>query len=93
MREAVSNDVTLLVTDEWIGYNRIWTEYPSAVIRHTKGEYVSGVVHTQTIEGYWSQLKRQIYGIHHWVSEKHLGATWPSYRGVTIYATAAKATG
>jgi hypothetical protein len=33
---------------------------------------VSGVIHTQTIDGYWSQLKRQIIGIHHWVSAKHL---------------------
>ncbi len=24
------------------------------------------------IEGVWSLLKRQIYGIHHWVSAKHL---------------------
>jgi len=51
------------------------------VIRHTHGEYVKGRVHTQTIEGFWSLFKRQVYGIHHWISEKHLQryvneATW-----------------
>lgn len=28
--------------------------------------------HNNSIEGAWSQFKRQIYGIHHWVSSKHL---------------------
>jgi hypothetical protein len=42
------------------------------MIRHTKGEYVVGEVHTNTIEGYRSQLIRQIYGVHHWGPAKHL---------------------
>jgi transposase-like protein len=38
-----------------------------------KDEYVrDGYIHVNSMEGYWSQLKRQIYGIHHWVSAKHL---------------------
>lgn len=57
-------------------------EYPHAVIRHTAGQYVvAKVIHTNTIEGFWSLFKRQVYGIHHWISEKHLDryvdeATW-----------------
>ena len=47
-------------------------KYQHDVVRHAQGEYVAGVIHTQTIDGYWSQLKRQIIGIHHWVSKKHL---------------------
>lgn len=40
-----------------------------------------GAAHTNSLEGFWSLLKRQIYGIHHWVSAKHLDqyvgeATW-----------------
>ncbi len=31
-----------------------------------------GDAHTNSIEGVWALLKRQIYGIHHWVSDKHL---------------------
>jgi hypothetical protein len=32
----------------------------------------AGVIHTQNIESVWAQLKRQIVGVHHWVSPKHL---------------------
>jgi len=28
--------------------------------------------HANSIEGAWSHIKRQIYGIHHWISDKHL---------------------
>jgi hypothetical protein len=33
-----------------------------------------GDVHTNSIESVWALLKRQIIGIHHWVSPKHLDA-------------------
>jgi hypothetical protein len=33
---------------------------------------VSGNIHTQTIEGFWSLVKRGISGAHHFVSVKHL---------------------
>jgi len=72
VRQAVSDKVSLLVTDEWIGYNRIWDEYPTQIIRHTKGEYVVGAVHTNTIEGFWSLIKRGIIGTFHNVSRKYL---------------------
>ena len=41
-------------------------------VNHTEGEYVRGNVHTNTIEGYFSQLKRGIDGTFHHVSERHL---------------------
>ena len=64
-----------------MGYRGLDAEYVHAVIKHTAGEYVREGVHTNTIEGFWSLFKRQIFGIHHWVSEKHLDqyvgeATW-----------------
>jgi transposase-like protein len=58
-------------TDEWLGYMGIERAYQHETVRHAKGEYVRGAAHTNTIEGAWSLFKRQIYGIHHWVSEKH----------------------
>jgi transposase-like protein len=64
---------TELVTDEWGGYMRIARHYWHRTVSHSAGEYTKGSAHTNSIEGYWSLLKRQIYGIHHWVSEKHLG--------------------
>ena len=37
---------------------------PHATVNHQK-EYVRGVVHTNTIEGFWALLKRAWYGSHH----------------------------
>ena len=81
VREHVSHQAQLLVTDQWVGYRGLDAEYVHAIINHSKGEYVRDDAHTNTIEGFWSLLKRQIYGIHHWVSPKHLDqyvgeATW-----------------
>lgn len=41
-------------------------------VNHSIGEYVRGVVHTNTIEGYFSVLKRGIMGTYHHVSPQHL---------------------
>lgn len=72
VHENVSTDATLVSTDEHSGYRHLGRSYVHGVVRHSAGQYVVGSVHTNTIEGYWSLLKRQIYGIHHWVSPKHL---------------------
>ena len=41
-------------------------------VNHSGREYVRGHVHTNSIEGYWSLLKRGIIGIYHQGSPKHL---------------------
>src|SRR5262249_9745571 len=41
-------------------------------VNHQAGEYVRGDVHTNTIEGFFSILKRGIIGTFHHVSEQHL---------------------
>jgi hypothetical protein len=70
---TVSMKATLVATDEHHGYGGLAAKgYPHQSVRHRSGEYVVGSAHTQTIDGYRSQLKRQIFGIHHWVSAKHL---------------------
>jgi len=61
-----------LCTDEWIGYKGISRIYDHSVIKHNEGEYVRGRVHTNTIEGFWSLMKRGIIGIYHSTSKKHL---------------------
>lgn len=65
----------LLYTDEHTGYASLPTEgYAHQTVNHSKGKYVIGDIHTQTIEGFWSQMKRGIYGVYHQVSVKHLGS-------------------
>lgn len=63
---------SMVSTDEHSGYRHLGRTYKHGVVRHGLGEYVNGAFHTNGIEGYWSLLKRQIIGIHHWVSHKHL---------------------
>jgi transposase-like protein len=70
--DSVSDKVSLLVTDEWTGYRHVKKIYPHQVIKHTAGEYVVGAIHTNTIEGFWSILKRGIVGSYHKVSKKYL---------------------
>lgn len=41
-------------------------------VNHGAGEYVRGTAYTNTVEGYFGQLKRSIDGTHHHVSEQHL---------------------
>jgi len=61
-----------LYTDEWVGYNGVAKLYKHAMVNHGAGEFVNGDAHTNTLEGFWSLLKRGIVGIYHFVSRKHL---------------------
>jgi len=72
VNEAVSEKVSLLCTDQWIGYRGLDKTYPHATVDHAKGQYVVGAVHTQTIEGFWSIFKRGIVGSFHKVSAKYM---------------------
>jgi IS1 family transposase len=72
VRESVSTKVSLLCADQWPAYNSLATDYPLARIDHSKGQYVVGAVHTQTIEGFWSLVKRGVVGTFHKVSRKYL---------------------
>jgi transposase-like protein/ribosomal protein L37AE/L43A len=72
VNEAVSEKVSLLCTDQWVGYKGLDKNYPHATIDHARRQYVVGAVHTQTIEGFWSIFKRGIVGSFHKVSAKYL---------------------
>jgi transposase-like protein len=69
--DVVSPDAKMVVTDSHPAYRSL-TGIEHAMVNHSAGEGRSGEAHTQTIESVWAQLKRQIVGIHHWVSPKHL---------------------
>lgn len=63
---------TILVTDEWQAYRDLRKQYLHVVVNHNEGKYVNGPYSTNRIEGFWSLLKRGVYGIYHQVSAKHL---------------------
>ncbi|MDR0801237.1 IS1595 family transposase [Fluviicola sp.] len=68
----VVKDTATMYTDEYLGYNSLKRIYDHAFVKHNSGEYVNGRIHTNTIEGFWSLLKRGIIGIYHFTSKKHL---------------------
>ncbi len=68
------SQVATLISDQSRAYNRMSRFYDMHRVDHSANEYVRGMAHTNTIEGFWSQLKRGIDGIYHWVSVKHLQA-------------------
>lgn len=72
--EAVSDKVELLATDESNAYRGVRRTFKGrhGMVNHGAREYVSGTVHTNTIEGFWSLLKRGILGTYHNVSRKYL---------------------
>jgi hypothetical protein len=41
VHEAVSHTISLLITDQWVGYKHLGKEYPHTVVDHAKGEYVT----------------------------------------------------
>jgi len=64
---------SIIYTDEAPAYRPLKAKgYHHRRIHHTARVYVDGDVHTQTIEGFWSLVKRGIGGTHHCVSAKHL---------------------
>lgn len=65
-------DSANLYTDEYLGYKGIAKLYNHSVVKHNAGQYVDGNVYTNSIEGFWSILKRGIFGIYHFTSKKHL---------------------
>ncbi len=62
-----------LMTDEFKSYVKIGKEFAShEAVCHSRGEYVRGTAHTNTVEGYFSLLKRGLIGTFHHVGEQHL---------------------
>ncbi len=62
-----------LMTDEYMAYDLMKKEgYKHLRVNHGAKQYVKGVAHTNTIEGFWSQLKRSVNGTYHCVSPKYL---------------------
>ena len=68
----VDRSSSLLVTDESTVYDRASDGGAHASINH-QVRYVDGWIHTNTIEGFWSLVKRALYGQHHQYSKKYIG--------------------
>jgi transposase-like protein len=72
INEAVSDKVSMICTDSYRAYDSLKGKYFHKSVDHSKGQYVVGAIHTQTIEGFWSLVKRGMVGTFHKVSAKYL---------------------
>ena len=64
IKRVVDTAASVLVTDEYPAYKVLGKDMRHAVIEHNRS-YADGQVHTNTVEGVWSLLKRAWYGSHH----------------------------
>lgn len=77
LKAAIREDVhpsSRIITDENSAYTGIGVEFAGGhqTVCHSAREYVRGDVHSNTIEGFFSTVKRGINGIYHAVSKEHL---------------------
>lgn len=72
-----------IFTDEYVSYDGIThmpgKNYRHRRIKHSSKVYVMGDVHTNTIEGFWSLVKRGIGGVYHSVGQKYLQSYLDEY--------------
>ena len=72
IHEHVEKSATLM-TDELTGYTKIGKDFADhQTVNHRRKEYVRGTASTNTVEGYFSLLKRGLTGTYHHVSQRHL---------------------
>lgn len=73
VREAVEPGSTIMSDEHPSNTGFKPDYYHHFTVNHSAGEYVKWFFcHINGLEGAWGLFKRQLYGIHHWVSEKHL---------------------
>jgi transposase-like protein len=77
LRSAIAEHVeqsSRLITDESNAYTVLGREYGGGheTVKHKALEYARGDVHTNTIEGAFSLIKRGVYGTYHSISRKHM---------------------
>ncbi len=67
--DGVRQEGAVAFTDDFPSYRGLAQH---KTVKHTVGEYVDGMAHTNGIESHWSMLKRGYHGTYHHMSPKHL---------------------
>lgn len=68
-------------TDEHSGYRGLSASFVHRSVRHSVGEYVNGMAHTNGIESFWAMLKRGYKGTYHQMSAKHISRYVTEFAG------------
>ena len=69
----------MVYTDEARAYNGL--KRPHETVKHSVGEYVRAMAHTNGIESFWATLKRGHDGVYHHFSVKHLDRYVTEFEG------------
>lgn len=72
LAEVIEPKGTRLMTDNTNRIDKVALGFTRLTVDHHKGEYARGDVYANTIDGFWSHIKRSINGTHKVVSRKHL---------------------
>ena len=74
------NPASLIFTDDWPAYKPLRREFlDHKIINHSAGSYVVGDVHTNTIEGFFGNLKTGMRGVYKHVSPRYLQSYLDEY--------------
>lgn len=71
IRHKVKSGSTIS-TDEYRGYTGLNKKFNHITCNHGASQYCNGLAHTNTIEGFWSWVKKGLKGIYHSTSRKFL---------------------
>jgi len=72
LRENIAKEA-IIYTDEAKQYGKLGSEFADHdFTTHSNGEYGRGVVHTNTVEGYFSIFKRGMKGVYQHCNKRHL---------------------
>ena len=77
VKVRAAKDATVF-TDDHAAYRGLRNH---AVVKHSVGEFVRGMAHTNGVESFWSLLKRGFHGTYHKMSVKHLGRYVDEFAG------------
>jgi len=75
LEEIIKNNIkkgSTIYTDEWYRNSNLSRDFNHQIVNHSAKQYVNEKAHTNSIENFWSHLKRGVYGTYHWISRKHL---------------------
>ena len=74
------NPYSFLITDDWAAYKPLRREFVDhKVINHSTGQYVNGWIHTNTIEGFFGNLKTGMRGAYKHVSDRWIQSYLDEY--------------
>lgn len=72
IHQIVSPHVSTIITDDNAAYRNLKRDMHHEIIKHSEQQYVVGAIHTNTIEGFWSIMKRGVVGTFHKISRKYM---------------------